>query len=933
MILRKKICIAALAFLLAVCAVFVGAGTVSAVSGREYADGGTISAFSVGEGSSVRYGEHSYAPGAEGAVASLRSGDSLRYNRAVDVSDNTYDDTLISLFITPSVIGNYDFSSLNIKIEDAYDSSNYILVNAYRYYYEDFACYVKAAVPGIGQELTGKDPGPGDVWVGGVFGQYNLFSFSGTPQPDKATNIGDDVLDIRMDYEEKIIYAVRYNDPFWSFVIDLDDDTYFEETWDGFTTGEVFISVYCEEYTGSSAGIVVRNIDGQDLSEDTVTDSGKPVITVDYDGYEGDIPQALVGNPYPVFGASAYDVYCGETEVTRKVFLGEKEYPIGEDGAFVPDTAGEYTIVYTAQDAYGNTATEEVAVTAAAATPDLSLTLDRSGADDAGYVGESVTVASYTAGGGSGRVDVQAEAVLKDGTVRYPVTDSAFKPFVQGVYTVRYTAKDYTGKTLTEEYDIQIDLKEDPIFDSEPQFPICFISGKSYELPSLSAVDYYTQNGTPVEVEAEITYVDDFGEFKAFDNVIIPLKKQNGSVLIRYTATTASGSETLEFEVPVQVTENAFGGLELENYFMLDNVSASAQSDHILFSAREEGASLRFIRETLARNFAVRFNVDPAQANFGRVDILLTDYENRDVSVLLSVHKDQANPAVSYLSVNNGRRYQTVGAFDGSSSYPFSLSFNVNDNTFTDGVSTTVGVSRTLSGDAFTGFPSGKVYIEIGFGEVIGLSAIRLSSLCSQVFGSFSIDTLAPNVVVEGDYGGTYALNAEVTLPTAYAMDVLDPNPKVTMTVTDPEGNVVTSTNGYRLENIVPDRQFSIALSAYGRYLVVFTATDASGQSNSNTRYMIYCTDNAAPEFTLTGEVPASGQIGREVTLPQVQASDNYTQEPIVHISYVDPLGRVLNASDYTFVPTAAGIYRITYSVSDEQGNIVMQTYELEVKD
>lgn len=924
---KKGMIIFILTFICAISVVLIGFGSVDANNSESTG----FETFTVGEGSSVKYGEHPYAPGVKGVVASLQSGDSLLYNKVVDLSDNTYDDTLISLFITPAVIGNYDFSSLNIKITDAFDKNNYVVINAYRYYYENYACYLKAAAPGAGQELTGVDPGLGDIWVGGVFGQYNLFSFSGTPQPDKAQTIGDDTLDIRFDYENKIVYAMRYNDPFWSFVVDLDDEKYFDHKWEGFTTGEVFISVYAEEYSGSSAGIVIREIDGHDLSVSSVTDETPPLIEIDYEGYEV-LPVALVGNRYPVFKATAYDVYCGETEVSYKVLYEGKEIELEEDGTFIPTKEGDYTIHYTSIDRYNNKAEKQVTVKAALTTPEILLELDKSEADESGYVGELVRVASFTASGGSGKVNVMVEACLKDGTTKYLVQDNLFKPYEKGTYEILYTAKDYTGKTVTQKYEIDIELKKDPIFDSEIQLPICFLSGKVYELPSLYALDYYTENGEPVEVKAEISYIDDYGLFTAKDNIIIPMKKQNGNVTILYTAATPNGSATKKYEVPVQVTENSWGGLNLKNYFLMQNVKSVAESDNILFSTSSEDASVCFAREVLAKNFKIQFKVDPAQANFSEVNVVLTDYEQRDVQVKFTVHKDLNNSSISYLSVNGGKKYNTVGAFDGSSLYPFSISYDAKSNTITDGISTVIAIEKTLSGKEFTGFPSGKVYIEINFGGVIGLSAIKLSNLCSQVFGNFTIDTIAPNVVIEDDYGGMYAKGTVVTLPKAYAMDILDPNPSVTMTVTSPSGKTVFSTDGYYLENIVPKREFEILLAEYGRYLVTFSAEDAGGQKNINTRYMIYCSDNLSPEISLDSEMPKTGKVGEEIILPHVSVSDNYTQTPLVHISYVDPLGRVLSADDYKIVPTAEGIYKVTYSVTDEQGNSVFKVYEIQVE-
>lgn len=87
-------------------------------------------------------------------------------------------------------------------------------------------------------------------------------------------------------------------------------------------------------------------------------DKNAPRITVDAKGYdEKHLPTAVVGKPYPIFAASAFDVDDGNVNVSVCAVMIDskgKEYVFDvTDGGFTPFIDGDYVIRYTARNSSG----------------------------------------------------------------------------------------------------------------------------------------------------------------------------------------------------------------------------------------------------------------------------------------------------------------------------------------------------------------------------------------------------------------------------------------------------------------------------------------------------------------------------------------------------------------------------------------------------
>lgn len=133
-------------------------------------------------------------------------------------------------------------------------------------------------------------------------------------------------------------------------------------------------------------------------------------------------------------------------------------------------------------------------------------------------------------------------------------------------------------------------------------------------------------------------------------------------------------------------------------------------------------------------------------------------------------------------------------------------------------------------------------------------------SINSQTLINTKRDRTAPDIVLFGEYGGSYAYGSKVTLPSAAAGDVLDPNVRFTLSVTDPDGKPCVATDGTEIKGVAPGR-FEIELSAKGAYRVVYEAADTFGGRTASVTFLITSADTKPPVLQFGAEWITAAKI------------------------------------------------------------------------
>ena len=394
-----------------------------------------------GNSSKIAYGVfENYANAKSGLAVDLFAGETLTVNKMLDVSKLSYDgaafESIISLYVAPYTLYSEDVSQLRFTLTDAYDEANQVTVvlkkftttvieNEKTYAIHSYVTAGANTQQQIGLEriATGDfDYGDGNLYKvhkNNFYGSAIQFSMTGGFK-DVGSYVGKDEVAFSMDYENGEIYSqtVRAGITQRGLVTDLDDRRLYDDLWQGFTTGEVYLSVEAMNYKAPSCRFVITDLLGisQELMQkNSFKDEQAPAIAVQFNGESG-VPQAIVGREYPVFTATAQDNYDGEVSVHTAVWANYKKMNAFRlsltNGRFIPLQEMEYSIVYTAKDRAGNISEEVVRVAAVSDLDRISIQLGEKALS--GKAGTEFEVAAPNLFGGTGNKYVNIRAIHQE---------------------------------------------------------------------------------------------------------------------------------------------------------------------------------------------------------------------------------------------------------------------------------------------------------------------------------------------------------------------------------------------------------------------------------------------------------------------------------------------------------------------------------------
>lgn len=853
-----------------------------------------------------------------GVMVRLAQGDAVTVAQVIDVGELTKDDVLVGLAAIPDEIGKCDFERFELVLTDALDPSVSLRISVNGYPDEGLTypfTYIRAG--GQNQPRKGYEGGKQLVHVENNWGCGVTHSFYGMYDTTAAGfDAGynnpetDQIVKLRYDAQEVALYATTQN-----FVMDFDDPTYFDDLWHGFPSGKARLTISAANYSAPTANFLITEVYGVDLSDLTFYDEQKPVIETE----AGEtMPTAAVGLPYRVPAANAYDYYgCHEVQ-TAVYYNYNTQNPLRidcADGAFTPDTAGWYAIVYTAADYYGN---DQILVRWVLAEAPAAPQVRVAGTELRAELGTLVTLPGYTVEGGSGQSAVTVTA--SDGTQTVDCTTLQFRPQSAGPWTITYTACDYVGQTGTATITLTTFPGKIPLFIDEPVLPKAFVSGASYRLPDLYADDYTT--GTHTRLLAEVTVFDDEtpdGRTVASGQAFTPTVTENGRpVTVQYKA----GAAVITREIPA-ILSYEDGRLSVANYFVGTDIEATAEETYTAVRATGDEAQFVFGNVLLAQNSAVTLTTPAGQSDYAGIRITLTDADAPGVSITAEITK-------------NGGSGSLFSSGGGSVAIAKGFAAAEADNTFTVGYrdgafymeSATLAVTETADGQPFDGFVRDKVWLTVEFLQPGEDAELRVTDINGQPIIRTNADRIAPSLQIYGSYGGAYPCNSTVTLPRALAGDVLDPNITFTLTVTSPSGAPVTAADGTVLDAVDPTQAYDIVLTEPGNYRVLYEMADTFEGRESIFVYQVASTDSTAPVLSYSGEWAETVKTGELYMFPAITAADDFDGVTVL-ITVTMPNGRStqLKPDTNALYFTVEGQYKVHIMAIDASGNTASDTF------
>lgn len=361
------------------------------------------------------------------------------------------------------------------------------------------------------------------------------------------------------------------------------------------------------------------------------------------------------------------------------------------------------------------------------------------------------------------------------------------------------------------------------------------------------------------------------------------------------------------------------GDIDYVRYFDMKQVKASLSKESVDFVLQGKEAEVTFKKELAADNFGISF-AGVKKNQLQQIEVELSDAENPEQKVAVII--DAMNETSSIVRLRNTKRsYIITGSLNAESNYDFVVSYNAERNYFTDNVNYNLPIVEFDDGNIFTGFESHKANVTIRLKGEKG-SIFRLKEINRQRMGSlYAVDSESPEITIL-NYKNKAVLGSVITLPKAFAMDVLADSAKVTMRVEDPERNPAKATDGTELTNVDPSKDYKIKIEKNGNYRVLYQATDGRNETREISR-VISAMDRQAPEIQLNEELPTQVKVGEKFTLPEATYNDNVTESTDISgwttVKY--PSGVILDVKNEVTFATQ-GNYVISFLAVDTAGNL-----------
>lgn len=364
---------------------------------------------------------------------------------------------------------------------------------------------------------------------------------------------------------------------------------------------------------------------------------------------------------------------------------------------------------------------------------------------------------------------------------------------------------------------------------------------------------------------------------------------------------------------------NKDGSIDLEAYFNTDGAEIQLQKQSMDFVLSEKKATITFNKPLLSAGFALAF-AGVEGNTLERIEIELTDEENPEQKAVLCIYAMSDISSIVQID-NTNRPVMINGSFFVENAFDFYVRYDAEAKQFTDGTSYYLPIIESLDGDIFSGFSSEKVNLKIRLYGESG-SVFRLKEISRQRLGtSFIKDTESPTIAIVNSFNKA-ELNSTITLPKAVAADVLADNAEVTMSVVDPDKEVVKAVDGTKLKNVSAGKDYQIKVTKLGRYKVSYQATDGTNKSQQ-IFVQIVVPDNLAPAITLKEQIPALTKAKSVLTLPEVMYEDKGSEAETIKgwttVKY--PNGVIMEVGNHVEL-AEEGVYEITFSAIDETGNI-----------
>lgn len=862
----------------------------------------------------------------------LASGNNFTYNKPINIYENTQNAVLEfnAIQFEPVV------KSWSIRLTDCYDPDTFIEVSFSKIAIDE--TYARLSANGLATVgLRESTNAAGDANIDGkvynkdrngtpVKGNRSLDYTPSLPQ-DRYNNIT-----IRLDTTDRKAIKVyldcisaRGEEPATYLVGQLNNSLVFPYAFDGFTNGDVYLSLTAKDFNGVQVGeFEIKSImgeGGEALIPKDYKDETPPEIEIDIPAGEINL---IAGIPIKVPAVKAMDASGVRGNVDYTVWYNygteNKRMIQIKDGQFTPVALGEYTIEYYVSDVCGNSATKLLNMYALKEGKDaISFTCNEISDVSAG---EFVSFDDYTIETLTALRAFEVKLTCPNGEVVEISNPSAsFRLSSTGEYVVTYTYADvfYEG-----EYSYSFEAKNagNYSFDGNVILPKYFIKGASYTLEKTKLFHYSGAEPQLAETKAYVRYGT--GAYSEIDDKAFTVTG-NKNAKIKYVC-VADERVFIESE-EIKIIDVGYNTEEFDKskYFQGSFTASASQDtpDRTTYTYKFTSTSkpeLDFINVLSLQSFGLKFAIPEGQKTKS-VSLVLTDYYDRSNQVELTIRQNGAGASYSF---NGG---ESVGLADALIGAPVNVSYN-------GAGQMQIGNTKVLCPISFT---TDLCLLTV---KIVGLShgnKFEVLSVCNQSFNYFVLsDTAKPSISAKMPEN-VAKVGAIIPLEKPVYADVFSPNVAAYCTVSVyKNGKVIKATNGETLKGLSDfDKNYAFKIDGYGSYLIVYEVVDGAGKKQ-DLRHTIAITDNEAPTITLNNYKGSAINVavGEETSVIGYTASDNYTSAEKLEIwlFVYNERGVCVSAEKDKFTLSKAGKYTVYVYCIDEAGNTAHVTYEVKAK-
>ena len=698
-----------------------------------------------------------------------------------------------------------------------------------------------------------------------------------------------------------------------------------------FTTGDVYVNVEAYNYstTQISVGFTkILGMSGEDLKNNRIVDKESPEVFVDVTPTEGNRIYLEKNKPVSLPSISkVLDInYYGNERVEIYRNYGKRgQALVGfSQGIFTPTSIGNYTAVYTATDSYGN---EGKYILEMVVVEEESLSYTATKLDKLVAAKDNV-LPLFNVTGLNKEVATKVVVKAPDGkekTLEYNGEDGyTYVPEYAGTYSVSYIFKDNVYEEVYN-YDVVCVDENSATFQNPFAFSSYFMKGASYVIDPVVA--YTAGQGKFKENVATVSVSSDGGAYQTLSASQMAAYKVEASNTLRFKA--SYGESFIESPV-YTVIDVGYGKTTTEkNYleYMQGNYAEATLTSDGAGYRFDGNANLQFINKISSSNFKLTFNLQAEKVD--NFSVILRDVVNpnrtyveytyqQDANLNIVMHAKQYEDGVLVLDKKILTKYREL---NGEYVLAYSSVGLRSDDVLMDGVKA---------------FANDYALLEVCVNGATSGCSLTVSRVNAQTFTATMRES-KPQMAFQG-CNGALEINSKYSISPCYASSALSPvlSKDVKVTVTAPDGEIVTTTDGVKLDNVVADKLYEITLSQAGQYRVTYAvsclgATKSNGQEvlKDDDYYIINVSEGIAPVIQFkdgaNSQTTVNLSVGATHKVKDFEVTDNVSEkENIKVIVMILDDGFMLeengyNVSSYVFKNKGKFIvYVIAY---DELGN------------